>query len=253
MAETMRGGAPHLALVGGCGGIGRVLAARARGGGWRVTVLDLPASIARHPPEGASRAVDVTDAGSVAAAFDGLGPLAGCVNLAGFAPPGAALEDTPDAVFDETIAANLRGAQLCARAALPLLRAGAGAGEAPPCLVHVASGLAANVRPGYGAYAAAKAGLIALTKTIALEAAPRVRCNAVAPGAVDTAFLRGGTGRSDEAAPARLDVEAYTRATPLGRLAVPDDVVGPILFVLGAEAGFMTGQVLWVNGGGYMP
>jgi NAD(P)-dependent dehydrogenase (short-subunit alcohol dehydrogenase family) len=95
--------------------------------------------------------------------------------------------------------------------------------------------------------------LIALTKTLALEHAPRVRPNSVAPGPVDTAFLRGGTGRSDENKSISLDVGAYSAMIPLRRIAVPDDVAGPVMFLLGPQSGYMTGQTLWVNGGAYMP
>ena len=111
--------------------------------------------------------------------------------------------------------------------------------------------MAARLRPGFGAYGASKAGLIALTKSIAVENAPDIRANVVAPGAVATAFLRGGTGRAE--ASVRLDVDAYARALPLGRIAEPSDVVGPILFLCGPGAAYMTGQVLWVNGGGLTP
>jgi NAD(P)-dependent dehydrogenase (short-subunit alcohol dehydrogenase family) len=94
--------------------------------------------------------------------------------------------------------------------------------------------------------------MISLTKTLALEAAPDVRVNAVGPSALDTPFLRGGEGRAPTDPPP-IDLGAMARATPLGRIAVPDDVTGPIMFLLGPDARFMTGQVLWVNGGGYMP
>ena len=119
-------------------------------------------------------------------------------------------------------------------------------------MVNVASGLGAHARPGFGPYAAAKAGLISLTKTMALEAAPEVRVNAVGPSVLDTAFLLGGEGRT-AVATAPIDLRAVANATPLGRIAIPEDVVGPILFLLGPGAQFMTGQVLWVNGGSYMP
>lgn len=240
--------ARRLAVLGGAGGIGRALTARALAEGWQVTVLDLPASLARHPPQGAAvREVDVTEAGEVEAAFAALGPVEGFVNLAGFMTGLAPLEDTDAAEFDAVLAGNFRGAYLAAKAALPGLRAAGGA------MVTVVSGLAAFVRPGYGLYGANKAAMVHMTKTLALEAAPAVRVNAVGPAAVDTAFLRGGTGRSDEAQPSSLDAAAYAKMTPLGRLAQPEDITGPILFLLGPDAGFMTGQVLWVNGGGYMP
>ena len=239
----------RLALLGGAGGIGRALAARAAAEGWAVTVLDLPASLDRHPPAGArALQIDLTDSASVAQAFAALGPVEGFVNLAGYMTGLRPLEDTAEAEFDEVMAGNFRGAYLATKAALPCLRAAGGG-----AMVNVVSGLAAFVRPGYGLYGANKAAMVHLTKTLALEAAPDIRVNAVGPAAVDTAFLRGGTGRSDESAPSSLDIAAYTKVTPLGRLAQPEDITGPILFLLGPDSAFMTGQVLWVNGGGYMP
>lgn len=241
----------RLAVLGGAGGIGRALVARAAAEGWQVSVLDLPASLARHPvPAGVDGIeVDGSDEASVAAAFARLGgPLEGFVNLAGFASPLAAVEGTAAGTWDEVIAGNLRTAFLTARAALPLLAKGA-----QPAMVQTVSGLAAFTRPGYGPYAASKAAMVSLTKTLALEAAPAIRVNAVGPAAVDTAFLRGGTGRGDESRAPHLDIAAYTAAIPLKRFAQPEDVVGPILFLLGPDAGYMTGQVLWVNGGAYMP
>jgi NAD(P)-dependent dehydrogenase (short-subunit alcohol dehydrogenase family) len=142
---------------------------------------------------------------------------------------------------------NVRGAYLASVEALPRLRRGGGA------MVNIVSGLANNVRPGYGIYGASKAALNNLTKSLALDAAPDVRVNAVGPAAVDTAFLRGGTGRSDENQAVSLNVDQYVNVTPLARLAVPEDIVGPVMFLLGADSAFMTGQTLWVNGGGYMP
>ena len=79
-----------------------------------------------------------------------------------------------------------------------------------------------------------------------------MRANVVAPGAVDTAFLRGGTGRSGEDRQP-IDTTAYGAMVPLKRIAEPDDIVGPILFLLGSASRYMTGQTLWVNGGAYMP
>jgi NAD(P)-dependent dehydrogenase (short-subunit alcohol dehydrogenase family) len=243
----------RLAVLGGAGGIGRALVARAVAEGWRVSVLDLAASLARHPVPDGVRAVEIdgSDAASVAAAFGVLeadGGLEGFVNLAGFLRGMRRLEEVEPEFWDEVIAGNLRTAYLTARAALPLLRKGD-----RPAMVQMVSGLAAFTRPGYGAYAACKAAMVSMTKTMALEAAPVVRVNAVGPGAVDTAFLRGGTGRSNEDRAPNLDVEAYARVIPLGRVALPEDVVGPTMFLLGPDSGYMTGQVLWVNGGAYMP
>lgn len=246
----MSSGSRRLALLGGAGGIGRALTERAVMEGWSVVVLDLEATLARHaPPDGVeARALDLAVPGSVDAAFRDLGALDGFVNLAGFMTSVRSLEETELGEFDEVMAGNFRGAYLAALAALPLLRA-----EDGGAMVNIASGLAANVRPGYGLYGASKAAIIHMTKTLAIEAAPDIRVNAVAPAAVDTAFLRGGTGRSDESGEISLNTDAYVAITPLARIAQPDDVVGPVLFLLGPDSAFMTGQTLWVNGGGYMP
>ena len=243
----------RLAVLGGAGGIGRALVKRAVAEGWRVSVLDLPASLARHPVPEDVRAIPIegSDAASGAAAFAAVaedGGLEGFVNLAGFASPMEKLADVAPEVWDEVVAGNLRTAFLTARAALKLLEKGDN-----PAMVQIVSGLAAFTRPGYGPYAACKAAMVSMTKTLALEAAPVVRVNAVGPGAVDTAFLRGGTGRSDEAQAPRLDINAYNAMIPLKRIAVATDVVGPTLFLLGPDSAYITGQVLWVNGGAYMP
>ena len=110
--------------------------------------------------------------------------------------------------------------------------------------------LALKPTPGYGPYSVSKAGILALTRLLAQEGAPVVRANAIAPSAVDTAFLRGGTGRGgDDATSARLDLDAYLKTVPLGRLATAEDVVGPILFLLSNASAYVTGQTLHVNGG----
>ena len=240
----------RLVVIGGCGGIGRSLISRATSEGWRVTVLDLQPSLDRHPLlESVSGVpIDLKDEQSIVSAFEGLGPMEGLVNLAGFMSPHQPLEQTHVEEFDEVMSGNFRGAFIASKLALPLLRQGTNAS-----MVHFVSGLATHVRPGYGPYGAAKAAMINMVKTLALEAAPAVRVNAVGPAAVDTAFLRGGTGRSSENKTPHLDIDAYVEMTPLSRMAVPNDVVGPTMFLLGPDSGFMTGQVLWVNGGGYMP
>jgi 3-oxoacyl-[acyl-carrier protein] reductase len=246
--------AMRVAVLGGCGGIGRSLVAALQAQGDAVAVLDLPASIDRYPPPAGVGAIpiDGSDAASVAAAFATLGArwegLDGFVNLAGFMLGMKPLRDVDPDAFATVVAGNLGTAFLACNAALPLLHKGAS-----PSLVNVASGLAQFVRPNYGPYAAAKAGMIALTQTLAREHAPDVRCNVVSPGAVDTAFLRGGTGRSDESNVSTLDVAAYSAMIPLKRIAVAEDVVGPVLFLLGPASAYMTGQSLWVNGGAYMP
>lgn len=243
----------RLLVCGGCGGIGRALAAQALALGMDVVVMDLPASITRHRQPGLRYVpVDATDADSVAQAVDAavalLGGLDACVNLVGYMSDPQPLAQTDTAVWQDVMRGNLDAAFYLSRAVIPHLHRSPRAS-----LVHVASGLGAWARPLYGAYGPAKAGLLLLTRELALENAPGIRINAVAPGAVDTAFLRGGTGRSDESAPARVNPQSYGQVVPLGRIAQPQDVVDPILFLLSPASAYMTGQTLHINGGTYMP
>jgi 3-oxoacyl-[acyl-carrier protein] reductase len=237
-------------VTGGAGGIGRALVAALVERGAEVAVLDLPAALDRHPPPAGVRALacDVANERAVAAAFAGVGPLDGLVTLAGFARPTTSLADAALPDWSAVLEANLDGTFLAVRAALPLLRKGR-----DPAIVTMASGLALKASPGYAGYGVAKAGIIALTKLVAAEEAPSIRCNAVAPAAVDTAFLRGGTAHGAPDRPLRLDLDRYLPSVPLGRLATPDDVVGPILFLLSPAARYVTGQTLHINGGSLMP
>jgi 3-oxoacyl-[acyl-carrier protein] reductase len=252
----------RIAVVGGCGGIGRALVQASVQIGLKVAVLDLPRSLEESPPgDGValSLPLDATDESRVNAAFARLakefgGRLDGLVNLAGFPNRHVPFDQLSLAEWDETVNGSLRTTYLCCRHALPLLKASAKAGG-KPAVVNTASGLAVRTMPGLSAYAASKAAVVNFTKTLALELAPQIRANTVAPGAVDTRFHEGGTGRTPDlpnAAP-RVNRQAYAKLVPLGRMAVADDVIGPILFLLGPGSGFVSGQVLHVNGGGLMP
>lgn len=126
-------------------------------------------------------------------------------------------------------------------------------------MVFAASDLVTLVERGTGVYSAAKTGVIALAKGLAKENAPEIRVNCIAPSAVDTAFLRGGTGRgggdvvTEQAEFLKgMDKEAMLRTIPLGRIAVAEDVVGPILFLLSDKARFMISQTIYINGGRLM-
>lgn len=240
----------RVAVVGGCGGMGRKLVHALLQTGVSVAVLDLPASLAQNPPPADVLALpmDGSDAASVQQAFAALAAqwphLDGFVNLAGFFKGWEPIADLPVEVFDEIIAGNLRCHFLCARAALPMLhRSGKGA------MVSVASTMAVDVVKGYTHYGAAKAGVVALTKGLARENAPVVRVNAVAPGLTNTAFLTGGTGR--EKIFDGIDAVMYGKRVPMKRMAEPQDMSGPILFLLGPASAFVNGEMLIVDGGVY--
>jgi 3-oxoacyl-[acyl-carrier protein] reductase len=249
----------RLAVTGGCGGIGRRLVETALADGLKCAVLDLPVSLDRHGvPDGVlGIEMDVTDDKAVTAAFEKVGAawdgaIDGFVHLPGFMNRQTSVEDLAMSEIDEVLSVNLRSCFTAAKAVLPMMRA-AGGGS----IVFTASGLATLVEKGTGTYSAAKAGIIALAKGLAKENAPAIRANCVAPAAVDTAFLRGGTGRGGDDAneakfTASMDQEKMLATIPLGRIAVVDDIVGPILFLLGDKARFMTGQTIYINGGRLM-
>ncbi len=240
-------------IAGGCGGIGRELVSALLNAGVTVAVFDLPSSAERHPPPEGVRlfTLDASQAGEVDTAFAALDAawpegFNGFVNLVGFTADRVPLDQLPISEWQRVVDGNLGASYLLNRAAVPrLARSGAGA------VVNVASGLATRVMPGFGPYSASKAGLIALTKAVAVENAPAIRANAVAPAAIDTDFLVGGTGR--ERTESHLDRNAYMKLIPMKRLGVPMDVVGPILFLLGPASGYMTGQTLYINGGALTP
>ncbi len=240
----------RIAVLGGAGGIGRALVVHLVNEGHDVIVLDLGSSLQRHEQSVTAFEIDILSEASIETAFKAVAShwdkIDGLVNLVGYNGDLRPISETGTDYFEDILDGNLRGAFICARTCLPLMAEGG-------AMVMVSSGLASNVRAGYGAYSMAKAGLIALTKTLAVENAPGIRVNAVAPGLVDTAFLRGGTGRSEEDKDAIINMEAYRNALPMKRLALPEDIIGPIAFLLSDASRYMTGQVLWINGGGYMP
>lgn len=136
----------------------------------------------------------------------------------------------PDEAWDEILQVNLTAtAQLCRR-------------FAGACIVNISSRASHRGEAGYAAYAASKAGVNALTKSLAVELGPRgTRVNAVAPGWVVTDMTRDA-----------LPADRLPEPIPLGRVAVPEDVAGPVLFLCSAWARYVTGVVLDVNGGSYL-
>ena len=141
--------------------------------------------------------------------------------------------------WDTVLATNLKGAFLCAKAAIrPMLRQRSGR------IVNITSvvGLVGNA--GQANYAAAKAGLVGLTKSLAKEVGSRgITVNAVAPGFIETRLTDVLTAEMKE---------MLLKQTPLGRFGSPEDVAGAVAFLTSADAGFITGHVLTVDGGLFM-
>ena len=233
-------------VVGGASGIGAAIAAAFGAAGASVVVGD------RAPVAVASRAsgvvgavtVDVTDeasvAAAVAAATELVGPLDILVNSAGILTESPLAEMSLD-TWSETLAVDLTGVFLCCRAVLPgMLARGSGR------IINIASQLGIKGGTGLAHYAAAKAGVIALTKSLALEvSAHGVLVNAIAPGPIDTPMVEGITEDWKRAKRAEL---------PLGRFGRPEEVA-PTAVLLASDPGgnLYVGQTLGPNSGDVMP
>ena len=241
----------RVVVAGGCGGIGSAIVRGCIVTKLDVTVIDLPATAEANPPPNEVKFVpfDAYDEASVKAAFARISEdgesIDALANLVGSGDPPSPLAETATDSFDSVISRNLRSAFLMAKSAMPLLKkSGHGA------IVNTASGAAYRGLPGVGSYSAAKAGLIGLTKTLAVENAPEVRANVIAPGGVTNKVK---VTDKEAIGPAGLPVGHILKTIPMGRFADPEDIVGPMLFLMGPMSGYMTGQVLHLSGGMLTP
>jgi NAD(P)-dependent dehydrogenase (short-subunit alcohol dehydrogenase family) len=244
MSASMKG--RKVLITGGASGIGRATARLLHAEGAQVAVLDRGADAAHAAAAevgGLAFVADVADEASVLQAvteavtrMDGLD---GVVNAAGIFHAELMMETSLE-IWNRTLAVNMTGIFLVCRAAVPFLaRAGQGA------IVNIASGV--GLQPtgaGGAAYAASKAGVIGLTRSMAAELAPAIRVNAVCPGAVETpmtaGFLRNAEGVVDPAIANRYAMKRPAQAA---------EIAAAIRFLLSGEASFVTGVALAVDGG----
>ncbi len=238
------------ALVTGAGrGIGQAIALRLAGEGAWVACVDVDADAAAETAaalddHGAALAADVGDETSVRQVVTEVrarrGGLDVLVNNAGIAGPQHPVGDTDLAAWERTLQVNLTGTFLLAKHCVELLRCARG------CIVNVASALALVGWPDECAYGPSKAGVVQLTKGMALDYAPAIRVNAVCPGAVRTPMIESVLADGEREA---LLAE-YGRIHPLhGRLAEPEEIADAVLFLASDDAAFITGVALPVDAG----
>ena len=225
-------------VTGAARGIGAAVAARLCAGGIDVVLADIdePAVAEQARALGQTPLVlDVTDFERVAREVPALGPFTILVNNAGVDDFDFFTDVTP-ARWRRVLEVNLEGVLACTHAALPGMQ-DRGYGR----IVNIASEAGRIGAKGNAAYAAAKGGVIAFTKSIARENARYgITANTLAPGPVDTPLLHEMDPRA---------IEAVTRQTQLGRLGTPQEVAATVAFLASEDAGYITGETLGVSGG----
>jgi 2-hydroxycyclohexanecarboxyl-CoA dehydrogenase len=232
-------------VTGGASGIGAATARRLAADGMHVWVADLDEVGAKEVAAsigGDAVRLDVCDATAVREVVDGVGEIDVLVNNAGGDRMAFFLE-TDERDWDFVLGVNLRGVFACTHAVLPGMQE-----RRRGSIVNIASEAGRTGVVAGSVYSAAKAGVIGFTKAIAREAARfDVRCNAIAPGPIETPMLNGAAadyGRSG----AKIK-QMMIDATAMGRIGLPEEVAASVAFLASADSAYITGHTLAVSGG----
>jgi 2-hydroxycyclohexanecarboxyl-CoA dehydrogenase len=226
-------------VTGGASGIGRAVAQRLGADGYNVATLDISPSDSDF-----AYVADVTDRAAVDAALAAVreksGPVTILVNAAGVEGYKRFTNLTFEA-WMKVIDVNLNGVFHCTQAVLPdMIEAGWGR------IVNISSSSTHSGQPFMAHYVAAKSAVNGLTKVLALEYGPHgITVNAVPPGFIDTPMLRKAESRNLLGG----TVEDHIQRTPVRRAGRPEDIAAACAFLVSEEAGYITGQLLGVNGG----
>jgi len=226
-------------VTGGGSGIGQAIVDRLRSDGYHVATIDLTASEDKF-----AHVADVTDRAAVDAAMTAIREQLGAVTILVNAAGIERFKRFTDLTFDDwrhVIDVNLNGVFHCVHAVLPdMVEAGWGR------IVNISSSSAQSGQPFMSAYVAAKSAVNGLTKSLALEYGPAgITVNAVPPGFIDTPMLR----KSEERGRLGGTVDDHIARTPVRRVGKPEDIAAACAFLISDEAGYITGQILGVNGG----
>ena len=241
-------------VTGGSRGIGRAIVETLSARGYRVifTFLNreqeaarVSAAVAGRGGEALAYRANIAEhqgaEAAVRAALDAFGRLDVLVNNAGTHLPGVSLADTPWAEWDRVLRTNLYGPFHLVQTVLPHLRA-----QKSGCIVNISSNVTQRFPAQYGVYTVSKVALEAFTRILSKEEGPNgIRVHAVAPGPIRTDMLQESLDKMG-----KERAQAFLKSVPLGRAGEPREIAEVVAFLVSDAASYMTGQVIYVNGGG---